>query len=672
MIRSIETGPGRNHAFGWVPVALVAWLVIFGAYEVLERTFLYGASPRTLHVLHILRGTGTSFLMAGLVAWYILRRYRPLPEPLPPEGGLRTILVENEMRDLASQAAWIVRLRWIAVAGILLTTAVCRCLLGAISDFSTLALLLVAAAMAGYNAYFRALPVIQLATLRATFAQVFLDLAALTLMTYFTGGIHNPFTLFYIFHIVIAGILLGRRETFLVAGAACVLFCVMALLQGMGILPSYPLRLGGSEIPQVRWGWHLGGVLGAFAATAFCTAYFTTTIMRKLRSRGRQILEAGEILSQERAKTEDVVRSVGAGLLILDRSRRVAWANGIARGWFGERIVGAVCHQELWRDAEPCLGCPLPATLSEGSPGTTEHSLELKGRRRFFLITTSPIRSADGRVDQVLELVQDVTLRKEMEIQLAQAGKMAAVGQLAAGIAHEINNPLATVASSAEILSGLAHSDGVTANGGLESLRRHLDKIEQNVYRVKGIIQNLLAFARREDEGFEAVDLAALLDDTARLVRGSASARGCEIRRAASDGIPPLAHSKPRLLQQAFLNLLLNAMDAMATGGKVEISLKSGRDPDRGDGIQVAVADTGCGISPEHLPRIFEPFFSTKPVGKGTGLGLYLVHRIVETLGGTISVASAPGEGTVFRLWLPLDSRVAAEPASRDLQEAGS
>ncbi len=657
----------RIHALSWVPLALLTWLVVFGAYEVVERTLLSGASPRLLHVLHILRGTGTSFLMAGIVAWYILRHYRQPAEPVPSFGGLRTIVAENELRDLAAQAAWIVRLRWIAVAGIFLTAAVCRYPLGAISDFSTLALMLVAAAMAGYNAYFRALPVIQLATLRATFAQVFLDLVALTLMIFFTGGIHNPFILFYIFHIVIAGILLGRHETFLVATAACVLFCGMALLQGSGGLPSYPLRLGGAGIPQVRWGLHLGGVLGAFTATAFCTAYFTTSIMGKLRSRGRQILEAGEILSQERAKTEDIVRSVGAGLLILDRSRRVVWANEIARGWFGQGIVGAACHQELWRDAAPCLGCPLPSTLSEGSPGTTERSMELNGRRRFFLITTSPIRSADGRVDQALELVQDITLRREMEIQLAQAGKMAAVGQLAAGIAHEINNPLATVASSAEILSDLARSDGAAMNGTLEPLRRHLEKIEQNVFRVKGIIQNLLAFARREDEGFEAVDMAELLDDTARLVQGSASARRCEIRRLTAAGIPPLSHSKPRLLQQVFLNLLLNAMDAMAAGGKIEIALQPEHDPDRGAGIRVSVADTGCGIPPEHLPRIFEPFFSTKPVGKGTGLGLYLVHRIVEVLGGAISVTSDPGKGTAFRIWLPLDSRV---PAGR-LQEAG-
>lgn len=671
-IKWTERGP---NPLGWVPLALLVWFAIFGTYEVIERSLLPGANADLLHILHIVRGTGTSFLLAGLVAWYILRRHPVSPGSTPALNGLRTIVAESESKELSTQAIWIVRLRWVAVAGVVLTVLVCRYLFGIISGFSELALVLIALAMVGYNLLFSALPQKELAGVRVAFAQVFLDLMALTLMIYFTGGIQNPFFIFYVFHIVIAGILLRKSQTYFVAAIACFLLCGMALLQESGIAPWYPLQLGATTRAEIHlaWGWsYVGGILTAFVATAFCTAYFTTTIMGRLRKRGLQILEAGEILSQERAKTEDIVRSVGAGLLILDLQDFVVWANEIARKWFGSEIVGKTCYRGLWKEGRRCPSCPALATIERGVPGTCERSILHNGKQRFFLISCSPIRAADGRVYQVLELIQDITPMKEMEIQLVQAGKMVAVGQLAAGIAHEINNPLAIVASSAEILSELVESDAAPSGDRAEALFRHLKKIEENVYRCKGIIQNLLSFARREDEEFEEVDVCALLDDTVQLVKGSARAKDRQIVRAyLVDGSPSLSRatehptvqredhasslvlrrSRPRQIQQVFLNLLVNALDATDAGGCVTISTNR-----EDTGVEVTVADTGRGIPPEHLERIFEPFFTTKPVGKGTGLGLYLCHQIVESLHGKITVVNQPSAGAVFRVWLPSDS----------------
>ncbi|MBI3098600.1 MAG: PAS domain-containing protein [Planctomycetes bacterium] len=643
----IANGPGRR--FGWVPLVLGAWLLIFGGYEVAERTLLRGASPDLLHLLHIVRGTGTSFILAGLVAWYLIRRSPEEVDPSAVHAGLRTIVAESDARYLGLQAAWIIRLRWIAIAGVLLTALACQYVFEAIDAFSAVALILIAAAMAVSNGFFSALPVAELARLRTAFAQVFLDLIALTMMLYFAGGLQNPFFTFYIFHVVIAGILLSRRQTYVVTLVTCLLFCGMSLLQESGAIRTYPIRIGegGAELRLVSGWLAVSGVLAAFVGTACCTAYFTTTIMENLRTRSAQLIDAVDTLSQERAKTEDVARRVGAGLVILDLDDRIVWANEIARAWFGSDLPGGLCFRRLWSHDERCRDCPT-ALASTGGPSTSEVSAVVDGTRRFFLLSCSPVRGADGRPQQIMGLIQDITSMKEMQFQLLQAGKMAAVGQLAAGIAHEISNPLATVASSAEILrEAAAGGNGDTA----ALLDRHLRKIEENVYRCKGIIQNLLGFARRRNEAGEEVDVPALLDDTLRLVEGNAKARERSIvRRYPSGPALRLTRSHPLDLQQVVLNLLLNALDATAPGGTVTLTAARVE-----GGVEIAVSDTGPGIASEHLGRLFEPFFTTKPVGKGTGLGLYLSHRLVEGMRGRIAAESPPGKGATFRVWLPIE-----------------
>ncbi len=635
---------------GWIPIALAGWLVLFGGYEALERTLLVDASPELLHALHILRGTVTSFLLAGLVAWSILRK-RPAAAP-SAMGGLRAILSRTQAEELRVQAAWIIRLRWLAILGVLATTFLCHFTLGVISADSTLALALIAGGMTVANARFATMSPQQLSGLRIAFTQVFLDLVALTLMLHFAGGLRNPFFVFYLFHIVIAGILLGRGETYVVAGLAVALFSGMVLLQGAGLVRDYPLLLPGAS-PPLRERWiELAGVLAAFAGAAGCTAYFSTTIMSKLRARNAEVLDASLLVAQERMKMEDIVRSVGAALLVLDPQDRVLWANDTAREWFGDGLVGLPCHERVWRNESPCGPCP----RAGATPAAVERSLLLGGRKRHFLVSCSPIQGADGQVDQVLSLIQDVTRAKEVELNLLQTDKMAAVGQLAAGIAHEINNPLAVVASSTEILAEfLAAGDAPR-----EAIERHLKRIEENVFRCKETVDNLLAFARQGDDGFEEVDVRTLLDSTIDLVEASARAKGRRVVRAyaetaAVEAALRLARSRGWRIQQVVLNLVLNALDATVDGGTVTVAAQS-----EGDGVQISVEDDGGGIPPEDLGRLFEPFFTTKGVGKGTGLGLHLSHRIVESLHGRIGVESPPGKGALFRVWLPSDTSVGA------------
>ncbi|MBI2922459.1 MAG: PAS domain-containing protein [Planctomycetes bacterium] len=652
-LRSAPAGesPAPN-PLGWVPAALLTWFAIFATYEVVERLLLRGTSEDVLHVLHIVRGTLTSFALAGVVAWSMLRRHAgvaPGPAADPRESAAG---------DLSAAARWIIRLRWVAIAGVVATALVCRYAFEVISGFSSFALVLIAACMAICNARFSTLSDRHLAGFRIAFSQVFLDLAALTFMLYFAGGAGNPFFLFYLFHIVIAGILLSKSETWLVCAAACALFGGMILVRSVGSVPRYPLLLGG--VPAAPPGGWMGvaGTFVAFVATAACTAYFSARIMDNLRTRSRALLRANEALATERAKLENLVRSIGAGLVIYDCHDRVIWANDVSRSWFGEDLQGKVCPGRLWGDG--CMSCPRAPAVGGVPAGTCERAVVRGGRQRFFLVNCTPIRSSGGEVDQVLELIQDITHLREMEVQLVQADKMVAVGQLAAGIAHEINNPLATMSSSSEILAEVLAGGETGTEKGKEALKRHLGRIEENVERCKDIVQNLLSFARRDEEGYEEVDLDAVLDDAVRLVEAGAQARGRRIVRetaAAGGARTVLARSRGRQIQQVALNLLMNALDATAPGGTVRLAAR----PLDG-GAEFSVADDGEGIRPEHMARLFQPFFTTKPPGKGTGLGLHLSHRIVEALGGRIRAESPAGAGATFRVWLPSDS---ARGASR-------
>ena len=295
-------------------------------------------------------------------------------------------------------------------------------------------------------------------------------------------------------------------------------------------------------------------------------------------------------------------------------------------------------------------------------------SLSLQGEP--VVITT--VRDITDRKRAEDELKESYRRLQETQTQLVQAGKMAAVGQLAAGVAHEINNPLAIIAGSSEILTDLIQAGGAGTKDGAELFSKHLKKIEDNIFRCKSIIEDLLGFARREEGARVDTDVTALVAESVRLVESVAKVKERRIvltkaplpagdfawahasPHALQAALPAPIHvrTSPRQVQQVLLNLLLNAIDATEGGSAVYASVIA-----KNGGVEVAIGDTGKGITSEHLDRIFEPFFTTKPVGKGTGLGLYLSHQIVESLDGTIAAESEVGTGTVMRVWLPKAAR---------------
>ncbi|MBI5578571.1 MAG: two-component sensor histidine kinase [Deltaproteobacteria bacterium] len=235
--------------------------------------------------------------------------------------------------------------------------------------------------------------------------------------------------------------------------------------------------------------------------------------------------------------------------------------------------------------------------------------------------------------------------------QLMQAGKLASIGELSAGVAHEINNPLAIILTERQLLLDAARQLPMSGPEFKAQFDDSLSQVDIQIQRCKRITQNLLRFSRRTESLIETVDLNAFLREVVDLMDREARSSGIKFFTELDPALPPLL-SDPSQMQQVFLNLITNAIDAHAGKPYGSVRLTTRADDERRQ-AKVHVADTGSGISPAHLNRIFDPFFTTKGVGKGTGLGLSIVYSIVKRLGGTISVQSEPGTGTEFTIALP-------------------
>ncbi|MBI4642793.1 MAG: two-component sensor histidine kinase [Deltaproteobacteria bacterium] len=235
---------------------------------------------------------------------------------------------------------------------------------------------------------------------------------------------------------------------------------------------------------------------------------------------------------------------------------------------------------------------------------------------------------------------------------LRQTQKLAAIGQLSAGVAHEINNPLAIIRQEAQWMQTLLQTDHFRGVEEVKELYDSLREIIQQVDRCKEITHNLLDFARKRQPVIQGVAVNKLIEDMAALVAKEARQKGIKIILRLAPDLPQVYADAPQL-RQVILNLLNNATYAVQRNGEVTATTRlAGK-----DSLEIIVSDTGPGIPPEDLPRIFDPFFTTKPPGQGTGLGLSICHGIIEKLGGRITVASQVGQGTAFTIRLPLKPR---------------
>ena len=302
----------------------------------------------------------------------------------------------------------------------------------------------------------------------------------------------------------------------------------------------------------------------------------------------------------------------------------------------------------------PAYQLPLVRAIRGESVDGVEMFVRHAGHPQGVYLNASgrPLTDPDGRRVGGLVVFRDVTADKAIHEQLVISDRMASVGTLAAGVAHEINNPLAAVMGNLDVarLEAAALAERAGATAGLDDLRACLDDAHDGAQRVRLIVRDLKLFSRAQEERMVRVDLGRVLDSALRLAAN-------EIRHRAqlhSDvGVVPWVDGNESRLCQVFLNLIVNAAQAIEEGRAQhnEIRVVTRTDPD--GAAVVEIGDTGAGMTPEVIGRVFTPFFTTKPVGVGTGLGLAICQRIVAAHGGRIEIESEVGRGTTVRVWLP-------------------
>jgi two-component system, NtrC family, sensor kinase len=248
----------------------------------------------------------------------------------------------------------------------------------------------------------------------------------------------------------------------------------------------------------------------------------------------------------------------------------------------------------------------------------------------------------------IRQLVQTETRMKEMDAQLVQSDKLASLGKMAAGVAHEINNPLAVILQKTGWLQDLLDEEEFKKSANGEEFRASVKKIEEHVERARKVVHNMLGYARRMEPRLEDIDVNQTINQTVDILENYARSNNIDIQTDLADNLPITAGDQAQL-QQVILNLINNAIDAIGKDGTV--SVKSSRDPSK---IRVVIADTGPGIPESMQKKIFDPFFTTKSTGKGTGLGLWISYNIIEKMGGSLALQSKEGQGAAFTITLPI------------------
>ncbi|MDK1031219.1 MAG: ATP-binding protein, partial [Planctomycetia bacterium] len=477
--------------------------------------------------------------------------------------------------------------------------------------------------------------------------QICSDLVFLTAMLHFSGGIENPAIFVYVFHVIISGILLDKRKCYATVVLASVLFGTMAFAEMSGKVEHYTLLVfpHAEEEHGLAHAAHeplyVASVVAFQIVLMSLVAYFTTTIMRRLRAHESRALA-------ERQRLERVLEATRAGFVILDKGLSPVWLNDQAERWLkwsGMSAGRRLSEFQQWIGAE---GGPAAKTFNDGKIRVVERQREdADGNKQFFQVTVAPMTDKAGQVYQVVELTQDITQRKLIEAEMMHSAKMTALGGMAAGIAHEVGNPLASISVRLKLLE--EEHDEAFLNESLELLRNQTDRIAR-------IVRGVSQFSRPAKDEWTGFQVNDMVEETLKILRFHKLAKHNQVLSELADDLPETTGVKDQLAQ-VFLNLGLNALEAMPGGGT--LTVKTFR---RKSDICIEFADTGEGISSEISGKIFDPFFSTKETGQG--LGLSIVHNIVYAHGGRIEVEDNPGGGSVFRVALPI--RASAQRAGEE------
>lgn len=377
---------------------------------------------------------------------------------------------------------------------------------------------------------------------------------------------------------------------------------------------------------------------------------------QELRQKVAELREAHEESELRRQEIAAILDGITDIMMVLTKDLRIISVNHVFHELFNvPHPEGQHCYR-LFREADrPCPECPAHRSFRSNSVCRCMGTFKIGGQTRQFEMVASPIHNPDSPESRILIFKRDVTLEQEYQAKYYQAEKMATIGMLAAGVAHEINNPLTAVYGLAE---GIRRRLPVIKESVDEALfadvAEYTETILMECRRCRDIVRSMLSFSRPHTLAFSPVCLNEVVTDTLNILRRPLEKRakqGLRLTVNLFSGLPTVPGDEAQL-KQVLLNILVNSMDALEGEGEITITTH----PENDNTVNLSVEDTGCGIPPENMDKLFNPFFTTKPVGKGPGIGLAACYSIVREHHGVIEVASEVGLGTHFTVKLPLDS----------------
>jgi PAS domain S-box-containing protein len=414
------------------------------------------------------------------------------------------------------------------------------------------------------------------------------------------------------------------------------------ILASLGFFHYLPFKVDGKIVGCLGMGkkknnnlltsedWELLRAISMPAALALENAYLYN--QAKIRSKE---------LEQLKDYSQNIIESLTVGVLVLDREEKIISWNRVLENFFGKsrsKVLNRKIKEVLGKKNYNLI---FPSKTQQSLRLMSEISLTLpSGEKKIFDIIKTPLLDNNLKPYGTIIVFDDITEKIALQQQLLTSEKLASLGLLSAGIAHEINTPLTGISSYVQMLHKSFPKDDPNL--------RLLQKIESQTERVAKIIKTLLNFSRQPDFSFYRVDLAKIIQEILALIEYKLKKMNIQVELN-FDKIKPIWANGERI-QQVFVNIIINALDAMPNGGKLKIDLLQ----NQSEAI-IKIKDTGVGIKKEHLPHIFDPFFTTKGLGKGTGLGLSISYAIIKEHEGQILVDSEVGKGTTFTIKIPMD-----------------
>lgn len=464
--------------------------------------------------------------------------------------------------------------------------------------------------------------------------QFFLDTLLVTWLVWRTGVLNSPYITLYIIIIAVASMFLSGKRTLIFATLCVLLFTTLAALTSFAVIDSFAPAPEMSKVIQIV----------AFHDVAFLVVGLLSARLSERYSSGEKLRETTRTLENLRMLHERIVESIRSGLITIDLEGNIYTFNSMAEeitGYRASEMRGKSIYYVLG-DIGREIGMALRAGAeSENLP---RHEMGFTTPDGFVVqigYSISPLMSEDGEVTGLIITFQDLTEIRTMEESVRRKDRLAAVGRVAAGLAHEIRNPLGAMRGAIQVLESQTPKDSSQASL-MEIILTESD-------RLNSIITNFLKYARPADVTFVELDVCEAIRDTLTLLEHSPDVNGNHVLRSELPDGSVLMTADVSQLKQIFWNLARNSLQAMPDGGEFCISLEKRRN----GRLRIVFSDTGCGMPREQVEQLFEPF-SISTTG-GTGLGLSIVYQIVRDHNGTISVSSKEHEGTKITLELPAD-----------------